>query len=82
MLFPALQVKVWFQNRRMKWRHTREAKHDHHADKATAHPNAAGCAGDAVSTRGDHQHESDDVDLVKHETSSSSDEDEIDVVAE
>lgn len=24
MIFFKLQVKVWFQNRRMKWRHTRE----------------------------------------------------------
>lgn len=22
-----IQVKVWFQNRRMKWRHSKEAKH-------------------------------------------------------
>lgn len=24
--FPYLQVKVWFQNRRMKWRHSKEAQ--------------------------------------------------------
>lgn len=63
-------MKVWFQNRRMKWRHTRETKLGHpqhtHGDAKLA---AAG-----PSAADDHR---------KHdETSSSSDEDEIDVVAE
>ncbi|XP_037041170.1 homeobox protein H2.0-like [Bradysia coprophila] len=56
------QVKVWFQNRRMKWRHTREAKLNQ--DK---------------SANGSKKCEDQ---LNDNETSSSSDEDEIDVVAE
>ncbi|KAJ6635444.1 Homeobox protein H2.0 [Pseudolycoriella hygida] len=56
------QVKVWFQNRRMKWRHTREAKLNQ--DKS------ANC-----SKKCDDQ-------LNDNETSSSSEDDEIDVVAE
>lgn len=57
-----LKVKVWFQNRRMKWRHTRETK-------INQEKSASGSI-----TR--------DMEDIKHETSSSSDEDEIDVVAE
>lgn len=64
---------MWFQNRRMKWRHTREAKLDQ--DKATTLTNVCN---DGVPHHGDHEAD----DLIKHETSSSSDEDEIDVVAE
>lgn len=56
------QVKVWFQNRRMKWRHTREAKLNQ--DKSV---NGAKKCDDQAND---------------NETSSSSDEDEIDVVAE
>lgn len=60
-------MKVWFQNRRMKWRHTRETKINQ--EKANS--------GDASSTNCAR-----DLDDIKHETSSSSDEDDIDVVAE
>jgi len=28
-----LQVKVWFQNRRMKWRHAKESKQPFHQEK-------------------------------------------------
>lgn len=66
-----LQVKVWFQNRRMKWRHTRENKlGGNSAQMPGSKPSAA-----VGSVCGDD---------LKHETdsNSSSDEDEIDVVAE
>lgn len=62
-------MKVWFQNRRMKWRHTRETKLGH---PQHTHGDAKLAAGQSAAD--DHR---------KHdETSSSSDEDEIDVVAE
>lgn len=64
---------MWFQNRRMKWRHTRETKLEQ--EKTTS--SVLRC-GDLVLRRDDHEAD----DLIKHETSSSSDEDEIDVVAE
>lgn len=60
-------MKVWFQNRRMKWRHTRETKINQ--EKVAS--------GDAISANSAR-----DLDDIKHETSSSSDEDDIDVVAE
>lgn len=43
-LFPTLQVKVWFQNRRMKWRHTRENLKSGHEKQPqpSSHIGAAG----------------------------------------
>lgn len=43
--FPHLQVKVWFQNRRMKWRHSKEAqaqkdKEKEESDKAESEQKA------------------------------------------
>lgn len=72
--FGAFQVKVWFQNRRMKWRHSRDTKTDK-ARSAKARPT------DNASDNGDPAHSECSTD---DETSCSSDEanSDIDVVAE
>ncbi|KAH8413960.1 hypothetical protein KR009_008469 [Drosophila setifemur] len=49
------QVKVWFQNRRMKWRHTREnlksGQEKQHLDQPPTIPGGAGEIGSKVSSR-------------------------------
>ncbi|XP_014672160.1 PREDICTED: H2.0-like homeobox protein isoform X2 [Priapulus caudatus] len=46
------QVKVWFQNRRMKWRHSKEAMQiDEEKAKADAKPNGAKCKLTAKNTK-------------------------------
>lgn len=42
--FMSLQVKVWFQNRRMKWRHSKEAQAQ--KDKEKEQPDKAQADGD------------------------------------
>lgn len=72
-LFRA-QVKVWFQNRRMKWRHTRETKLG--AEKKINRQ--TNNIGDETTNATSEDDDADD--LCSGE--GSSDEDEIDVVAE
>lgn len=68
------KVKVWFQNRRMKWRHTRETKLN--ADKQIK------CAANGVSDETTNATSEDDDADELCSADGTSDDDEIDVVAE
>lgn len=63
----------------MKWRHTRETKLNQDKAIAEAAAAASGCQTGSVTRLIDDR---DGDDVLKYETSSSSDDDEIDVVAE
>ncbi|XP_073412888.1 H2.0-like homeobox protein isoform X1 [Dendrobates tinctorius] len=53
------QVKVWFQNRRMKWRHSKEAQAQKDKEKEDSEKNEAPCPGEVDIDRSNSPYRSD-----------------------